>query len=160
MFPVRTILHPTDFSRQSECAFRLACALARDHGATLIVLHVIRPPVAICAEGAVLTEPATWREEVGARVAAIKPPTPEISIGHRLVEGDPVAEIVRVAQQIGAELVVMGTHGWTGLSRVLMGSVAEGVVRLAPCPVLTVKAPLPSLRRAESAERELAAVAK
>jgi nucleotide-binding universal stress UspA family protein len=58
-----------------------------------------------------------------------------------LAEGDPAAEIIRAAQETGAELIVMGTHGRTGLQRLLMGSVAEQVLRKASCPVLTVKAP-------------------
>ena len=60
----------------------------------------------------------------------------DISFEHRLVMGDPASEIVRVAKEEHPELVVLGTHGRTGLSRILMGSVAEAVVRHAPCPVL------------------------
>ena len=61
----------------------------------------------------------------------------------RLAEGSPVAEILHLANAVGADLIVMGTHGWTGLSRMLMGSTAEGVIRRARCPVLTVRAPFP-----------------
>ena len=60
----------------------------------------------------------------------------DISFEHRLVMGDPASEIVRVAKEEHPELIVLGTHGRTGLSRILMGSVAEAVVRHAPCPVL------------------------
>jgi len=59
----------------------------------------------------------------------------------QLVEGDPVSEILRVAREMPADLIVMGTHGRTGLERLLMGSVAEEVLRKATCPVLTVKRP-------------------
>jgi nucleotide-binding universal stress UspA family protein len=64
------------------------------------------------------------------------PSDPGITFEHRLVMGDPATEIVRVAEEEKAELIVLGTHGRTGLSRILMGSVAEAVVRHAPCPVL------------------------
>jgi len=60
------------------------------------------------------------------------------------VEGDVATEILRLAQETGSDLIVMGTHGRTGLARLLMGSVAEQVVRKAPCPVLTVKTPFPA----------------
>ena len=60
----------------------------------------------------------------------------QLSFEHRLVMGDPATEIVRIAEEEQAELIVLGTHGRTGLSRILMGSVAEAVVRHAPCPVL------------------------
>jgi nucleotide-binding universal stress UspA family protein len=64
---------------------------------------------------------------------------PGVTVGHRLEEGDTVEDILTAAQECGADLIVMGTHGRTGLRRVLMGSVAENVVRRAPCAVLTVR---------------------
>jgi nucleotide-binding universal stress UspA family protein len=70
----------------------------------------------------------------------LKPPAER-----RLEEGDPATEICRVANEAGCELIAIGTHGRTGLGRLLMGSVAEQVVRRAPCPVLTVKAPFAEL---------------
>jgi len=72
----------------------------------------------------------------------------------RLAEGDAVEETLRVAQEANADLIVMGTHGWTGLGRLLMGSVAEQVVRRASCPVLTVKAPFPDAAPASQAPAE------
>lgn len=75
---------------------------------------------------------------------------PEVLVEHRLREGDAAAEILQVADEVGADLIVLGTHGRTGLGRVLMGSVAEAVLRRARCPVLTLKSPLPE---AESASR-------
>jgi nucleotide-binding universal stress UspA family protein len=66
---------------------------------------------------------------------------PGVEAERRLEEGDPVEAILRVAEEIGADLIVMGTHGRTGLSRLFMGSVAEQVLRRAPCPVLTLKSP-------------------
>src|SRR5262249_55533055 len=69
-------------------------------------------------------------------------PGPEIPVEHRLSEGDPAAEILRVADEVGADLIGMGTNGRTGPGRLLMGSVAEAVLRGARCPVLMVKAPV------------------
>jgi nucleotide-binding universal stress UspA family protein len=66
-------------------------------------------------------------------------PEQNVCVEHRLGQGDPATVIVNIAQDAGAGLIVMGTHGRTGLGRVLMGSVAEQVLRKAPCPVLTVK---------------------
>jgi universal stress protein A len=70
-----------------------------------------------------------------------------------VAEGDPAEMILRVAEEVHADLIVMGTHGRTGLSRLLMGSVAEQVVRRAPCPVLTMKAPFPA-EQAEGRQAE------
>jgi nucleotide-binding universal stress UspA family protein len=67
----------------------------------------------------------------------------KVPLEHQLRQGDPANEILRVAQEIPCDIIVLGMHGRTGLGRLLMGSVAEQVVRRAPCPVLTVKAPFP-----------------
>ena len=81
----------------------------------------------------------------------IASPDPLISLEHRLADGVAVTEIVGEAEKSHCDLIVMGTHGFTGLSRLLMGSVAEGVLRRAPCPVLTVKEPMPAMREKEAA---------
>jgi nucleotide-binding universal stress UspA family protein len=145
MLPIRTILHPTDFSEYSDYAFRLACSLARDYGAPLIVLHVLERPV--LTYSGVMTAPpppppsTEQRQSVQEQLHRIKPPDPAVCVEHLLEEGDPATAILQVAQERQCALVVMGTHGRTGLGRLLMGSVAEQVVRKAPCPVLTVKIP-------------------
>ncbi len=145
MLPIQIVLHPTDFSEHSDYAFRLACSLARDHGAHLIVLHVLEQPVLSYA--GVMTAPpppplaAELRESVLEQLNAIKPPDPAIGVEHVLEEGDPATAILQVAQERQCGLIVMGSHGRTGLGRLLMGSVAEQVVRKAFCPVLTVKTP-------------------
>jgi nucleotide-binding universal stress UspA family protein len=144
MLAIRTVLHPTDFSEYSGPAFRLACSLARDSGARLILLHVGERPVIAPVEGVVPPEPEQFREELTAKLDALRAEEPEVPVEIRLMIGaDPAAEIVRVAEQTGSDLIVMGTHGRTGLGRLLMGSVADQVVRRAPCPVATVKHPLP-----------------
>jgi len=142
MLAIHTILHPTDFSDRSEFAFRLACALARDYEARLILLHVMTSPVIVYGEGVVPPlsledDRERWEEELHRLGAS----DPSIHVEHRLEEGDSVTQILAVAKETSADLVVIGTHGRTGLSRLLMGSVAEQVVRKAPCPVLTVRTP-------------------
>jgi nucleotide-binding universal stress UspA family protein len=72
---------------------------------------------------------------------AIKPTDPDVAYEHRLITGDPSTAVARLAESEGVDLIIMGTHGRTGISRLLMGSVAEAVVRRAPCPVLTYKQP-------------------
>jgi universal stress protein A len=148
MNPIKVILHPTDFSPRSEQALQLACALARDAGARLIVLHVLERPL-IVYSGVALAPPAPPPSEEERRkrreqLEQVRPADPAVVIERRLEEGDPATAIVQVAQETGCDLIVMGTHGRTGLARLLMGSVAEKVVREAPCLVLTVKAPQPA----------------
>jgi nucleotide-binding universal stress UspA family protein len=147
MLSIRTILHPTDFSEYSAFAFQLACSLARDHGAKVVVLHVYPPPI---AHGEVVArrQPNGFHEELWRLLRRVQAPVPEVSVSHRLEEGDPAAEVLRVAQESGCDLIVMGTHGRTGLRRVVLGSVAERVVRAAGCPVLTIR---PPFTHAESA---------
>ncbi len=141
MLAIRTVLHPTDFSERSEFAFRLACSLARDYGARLVVLHVAEPPTAVAGEGVVMLPPAFDLEPLRERLQQLRPEDLKIPVEHRLVQGDAATEILRVAGEAKCDLIVMGTHGRTGLGRLLMGSVAEQVVRKASCPVLTVKTP-------------------
>lgn len=139
MLTFQTILHPTDFSERSALALRLAGSLARDHGARLIVMHVAVPPTAIAVEGVALPPPAVDLKLLRAQLQQVRPDDAQLSVEHHLVEGEAAAEILRLAAETHCDLIVMGTHGRTWLSRILMGSVAEQVVRKAACPVLTVK---------------------
>jgi nucleotide-binding universal stress UspA family protein len=142
MLAIQTILHPTDFSAPAEYAFRLACSLARDHGARLIVLHV--KPIEVLYTDSLYVmppDPAQVEENLLEQLHELKPPEPLAGVDYLLREGNPVLEILRIAQESGCDLIVMGTHGRTGLRRLLVGSVAEQVLRKAGCPVLTVKAP-------------------
>jgi nucleotide-binding universal stress UspA family protein len=144
MLPVRTVLHPTDFSEHSRYAFRLACALARDYGARLVVLHVGPPPGIVYGTGPVPVEGAPHQQELREKLAELQAPDPKVPVEHRLaVHADPASEILRVAGELGCDVIVLGTHGRTGLGRVVLGSVAEQVLRKAGCPVLTVKLPPP-----------------
>jgi nucleotide-binding universal stress UspA family protein len=153
MLGIRTILHPTDFSEHSHYAFRLACSLARDSGARLIVLHVLERPV-LAYTGVMMAPPPPppseeERQAVLDQLLRIQPPEPANALEHQLEEGDPATGILQVAQERPCDLIVMGSHGRTGLGRLLMGSVAEQVVRKAVCPVLTGKTPQGTAPRSE-----------
>jgi nucleotide-binding universal stress UspA family protein len=124
----KTILHPTDFSPSASEALQIASSLARQHGAKLILLHVAQRPI--------IDWPA-----LQAQLNALAAGTKIDSVEARVVEGDPAGAIVDLAREAGADVIVIGSHGRTGLGRLLMGSVAEHVVRKASCPVLTVKTP-------------------
>jgi nucleotide-binding universal stress UspA family protein len=144
MQPIRTILCATDFSSNSEAALELACSLGRAYSARLLILHVCQPPLATLA-GTQMVPPLP--EEYGLKDAheklnALQVPPAVIPVERRALVGNPAEEIVRVATETPCELIVAGTHGRSGIGRLLMGSVAEAVLRKAPCPVLTVKAPL------------------
>ncbi|HVS38323.1 MAG TPA: universal stress protein [Gemmataceae bacterium] len=151
MLSIRTILVPTDFSERSGHAFRLACSLARDHGARVVVLYVQRPDVVCVAEYATyapdpIRTPADVKEKLCARQAI----DPDVVVECRVAEGDPAAAIVHAAKELDADLIVMGTHGRRGLARLLLGSVADAVCRKSPCPMLKLKPPFP-VPAAESA---------
>jgi nucleotide-binding universal stress UspA family protein len=146
MLTIKTILHPTDFSERSQDAFRLACSLARDHGARLILLHVIPPPQAVGYDAMPVLPayPPGYRKELEEKLRSWQVPA-NVLVDYRLEEGFAATEIVRLASEIPCDLIVMGTHGRTGLGRLLLGSVAEQVLRKANCPVLSVKSPMPAL---------------
>ena len=138
---VKKILVPVDFSSGSEAALDLATSLARDSGATLLITYVQVPPLSTGGGEFMYIEPGPPTEEIRARLATILPKDPKISVEHRLLNGDPSDCIVKLAEDEKVDFIVMGTHGRRGLTRVLMGSVAELVVRWAKCPVITVKSP-------------------
>jgi nucleotide-binding universal stress UspA family protein len=142
VLPIHTIVHPTDFSERSANALQFACALARDYGARVVVLHVAPTPVIAYGEGVVPPEPGLMLQEAKGQLERLPVPDERVRVERRFAEGDAAAEILRAAGEVRASLIVMGTHGRTGLGRLLMGSVAEQVVRRAHCPVLTVTTPL------------------
>jgi nucleotide-binding universal stress UspA family protein len=141
MSDFKTILIPTDFSPSANEATRIACSLARAHGSKLFLLHVAQRPITNVGGMPVPPPPALdWsalKNELDRVAAGMK----DVEVESRLVEGEPADTIVNVARERGTDLIVIGSHGRTGLSRLLMGSVAEHVVRKAGCPVLTVKTP-------------------
>jgi nucleotide-binding universal stress UspA family protein len=145
MLPINNILFPTDFSERAMKAFHMASALARDHQAALTVLHVREIPALPFAEfGAVPPPDLPTRDELMQKLSKYEAPAEGINIEFVIADGEPGEEILRLAKERHCDLIVMGTHGRTGLGRLLMGSVAERVVRKAPCPVLTLKANLPA----------------
>jgi universal stress protein A len=135
------ILFPTDFSPFGAEALRWATALARDSGAKLIIVHVEEPPMAYGGGEMYLGAEQGDREELRKSLVQVVPADSKVAFEHKLLVGDPATAIVEAADQENADLIVIGTHGRTGLTRLLMGSVAEAVVRRAKCPVLTVKHP-------------------
>jgi nucleotide-binding universal stress UspA family protein len=163
------ILVPVDFSPYSTQALLCAADIAERFGSALIILHVIAREVAVHAtyhhlesSSVPLPDPLVtsespevprevmetaivdYRERLYTALQAFLPPRlARYPVELRVVVGLPFERIIETAVGEQAGLIVLGTHGRTGLSRVVMGSVAERVVRLAPCPVLTVKAPTP-----------------
>ncbi len=138
---VKTILYPTDFSEYSEAALQHASSLARDTGAMLMIVHVKEPPDTFVDTGFAGYPVDVQESELLSELNLVKPSDPNIGYSQKLLTGDPAKEIVRCAKEEGVDMIVMGTHGRRGLKRMLMGSVAEAIVRNASCPVLTIKQP-------------------
>ena len=112
-------------------------------------------PAAIYGFGEGILPPRTgWDQELRQELEQVKVSDASVHISHRLEEGDPVTEILEVAEETHADLIVMGTHGRRGIPRLLMGSVAELVVRRANRPVLTVRTPFPEPAMEAKAEAE------
>jgi len=142
----RRILHPTDFSKASKPAFERAVSFAKQEGAELLLVHVMVPPAPFVGDGYV--SPKTYEDiEAAARRSAESQMQAVLARAKKagvravgiLAEGAPFDEIVRTAKRKRADVIVIGTHGRTGLSRFFLGSVAERVVQFAHCPVLTVR---------------------
>lgn len=129
MILVKKILYPTDFSSYSNQAYFHALGLAEIYKAKLVVAYVHSP-----TQG---REKAFWQEQL----EQVRPSNPKIAVSHVLLEGDPATEITRYAGDADIDVIVIGTHGRTGNDRPSMGSVAERVMRDAPCSVLVVKLP-------------------
>ena len=140
---IKTILFPTDFSEASTSAFRSATEFARSSKARLLIVHVVVPVMPIIGgEVAYLPPIETDPSQLQALLERIVPEGPSLEYSHRLLEGDPASEIVKLAKSEQVDMIVMGTTGRTGISRLLLGSTAEQVLRHAPCPVLMVKQPV------------------
>ena len=143
MLPFKTILFATDFSPASKVAFEVASALARDYRARIIAVHVVEPQTIGFSEFGSYVGPKEDPGEAMRLLRLLKAPPSAVTMEYRLLEGNPASVIVETAAETNAEVVVMGTHGRTGFSRLVMGSVAEEVLRGSPCPVLTVRADMP-----------------
>jgi nucleotide-binding universal stress UspA family protein len=142
---IKTILLPTDFSQGARAAMDYAISLAQDYKAKLILIYVIQDisiaewyiPSSISAADLVEDmqksanrEMEKWGAETGTKVKDLE---------KLIVRGVPFVEIIRTAKEKNADMIVIGTHGRTGIDHMLFGSTAEKVVRKSPCPVLTVR---------------------
>jgi glycine betaine transporter len=143
----KRVLVPVDFSAHSVEATRVAADLARRFDGSLTLIHVYDPMIHALPEGFVLV-PRTAIDKLfeafgsqleSARRQALDAGAPRVET--KLIEGFVTAEIVEAAKRGEFDLIVMGTHGRTGMSHLVIGSIAERVVRLSHCPVLTVKKP-------------------
>jgi nucleotide-binding universal stress UspA family protein len=139
MIRIKKILYPTDFSSYSNQAYFHAITLAENHRASLTVLFVYNPDKTTTpgSQGDEVADRRYWQNQL----EQIRPIDAAIPVTHILLEGDPATEIVRYGRDAAVDLIVMGTHGRTGVERLVLGSVAEKVLRDAPCSVLVVKLP-------------------
>ena len=148
MTPITSILVPVDFSTHADRAFDYALTLARSFSAYVELLHVVEDPFAGGGWGSevylsdidglrerAIAEASTRLDEIRAAL-----PAHDVPVVVTVRMGRPAETIVEYAQAVHADLIVMGTHGRTGLAHLFVGSVAERVVRTAACPVLTVGA--------------------
>jgi len=146
MIRLKTILVPTDFSECSEAAVKYGFALANAFGATAHLLNVVQDPYTLpwaadafaAPVGDMLTD---WEAQAERRLVESVPDASASPTVLTTRVGSPATEIVRYATQHRIDLIVLGTHGRGPVGHILLGSVAERVVRTAPCPVLTVRHP-------------------
>jgi nucleotide-binding universal stress UspA family protein len=143
----KKILFATDYSPGSDQVLKLVTTLARAEDATVLIAHVSmaeKTPVGELFDEEPEPNPAELQ-----RLKAVVPPDPEVSFEHRLLYGEPGSvevtkpadELIKLAKRDKVDMIVLGTHGRTGLRHLLMGSVAESLIRHAPCPVVSVKFP-------------------
>lgn len=136
---VQRILCPVDFSESSLQAVHMATELAHQFGATIDFVHVWQPIQNFNEFRGPSAAMASEEAEVGRQLEQIHPSRSDVRCSHHLLVGDPSQEIVELAHERSSDMVVMGTHGRTGLARWILGSVAEGVIRKSPCPVITCR---------------------
>lgn len=148
MIDLKRILVPTDFSKYSHTALGYAAALAEKFGAELYLLHVVQNVGLLIPDMVNVVPPIMPSNEQ--MTAAVRDALDRVIKENKLEQfktkpevrlGTPFYEIIQFAKETNIDLIVIGTHGHSGLAHVLMGSVTEKVVRKAPCPVLTVRHP-------------------
>jgi nucleotide-binding universal stress UspA family protein len=146
MIPFQKIVAPTDFSEPSQRALDVAVELARHFSCELVLVHVVGSvPVIPTPASTTFNVPMYQQEIVNDAKATLdrlveeKVPKP-IRVRPMIIQGEAADEIVHAAENEKADIIVIATHGRTGLDRLMFGSVAEKVVRLSPCPVLTIPA--------------------
>lgn len=147
MIKIKKILFPTDFSPCAEHALQYALAFASECKAKLFVLHVISdintPAVFGLELYPVLKDYEKIEEKAKQAMQQVIPERflKEIEVENIIVQGTPFVEIIKCAKKNEVDLITIATHGRTGVTHMLMGSTAEKIVRMAPCPVLTIKHP-------------------
>jgi len=146
MITLKNILVPFDFSECSDQALRYGLELARKFDATLHLVHVVQDPATQpwAAEGfaiPLLEVTDQWLKEAEERLAAAVPDLDRRRARVDALLGENYPEVLRYAEEEAIDLIVMGTHGRGGVSHLLLGSIAEKMVRRSPCPVLTVRHP-------------------
>jgi len=149
----KKILFPTDFSESSDAALGYASSLAAETGAILYIVHVGNETTAYLAGyggfGSVPDLADSVARENRKLLNQVKPTASKVNYQHHYLSGSPDHEILAFAEREHVDLIVLGSHGRTGLSRLLLGSVAEAVVRRANCPVITVKHPMNEVLESE-----------
>ena len=144
---IRSILLPTDFSDCGNYALSYAASLARTFGARIICVHVIEPMVPTVGYSGMteplpiadITDQLEYSAERELPKLAEREEVAGLQVEEVIVHGDAASEIVRLSKERNVDLIVLSSHGRTGLGRILFGSTAEAVVRHASCPVLVVK---------------------
>lgn len=132
MIRIQNVVYPTDFSSYSNQAYFHAVALAEQYGASLTVVFVYN---------AAVDEQNRGKDYWERQLTEVRPSNAKVPVRHAFLEGDPATEIVKYATAHHSDVLVIGTHGRTGVDRLVLGSVAERVMREAPCSVLVVKLP-------------------
>jgi universal stress protein A len=152
MLEVRTIVCPVDFSETSRRALEYAAAMAEKCGSTLSVVHVVEDVPALTAYAGVVTRSLreemedSARRDLGEWVSGLGPVAAQARLA--VIRGTPYKAIVEFAKREKADLIVMGTHGRSGFEHAFFGSVAERVLRRAPCPVLVVRPEVAEINQA------------
>ena len=143
MITLKKILVPTDFSEHSAKAVTYGVELAAKFGAELHLLHVVETTPIMYGEGAAFVPAETAAQLEAAAVKELNELKVDSAAGlqviRKVVQGPPFVEVVRYAKDNASDLVVLGTHGRGAIAHMLLGSVAERVVRKTPCPVLVVR---------------------
>jgi nucleotide-binding universal stress UspA family protein len=135
MLPIKHILAAVDGSDLSKRALQIAASVAREQNADLTILQVAPLQVAMYGPAS-----ESYLDHLHEELCRLKWCPLPAKVHHLVLEGDPAAAIVQAAKDHHCDMIAMGSHGRTGLNRLLMGSVAERVMCMAPCPVLVVKA--------------------
>jgi len=150
MLPLKKICCPTDFSEPSQEALKVACEMAAHFGAELILVHVVTPipVIPIHDDPTSFNLPLYEKEMEQSAIKSLKKlqqekVTQSIRSRTAVIQGDPSTQIVTLADTENMDMIIIATHGFTGWRKFMFGSVTEKVIRLANCPVLSIRMPPP-----------------